>query len=125
MGIVSDQHRLWGEIYSAFEFHRKPRDKDAHSALERVARESLCLSHPICIEVRNCKVWDEELNVDALLSLQLIHKRVAPKRTDGAIVVLVYRGQRVVIDGNNRVNVWSARGQPGPFRAIVIQPREE
>jgi len=40
------------------------------------------------------------------------------------LVLLEVGGRRVVIDGNNRINLWRAERAPGPFEALVIVPNE-
>jgi len=56
--------------------------------------------------------------------LMVYHSRTTPQRDGGSLVILRYCGRNVVIDGNNRVNLWRAQKKPGPFHAIVIEPNE-
>jgi len=49
---------------------------------------------------------------------------LSPLRDGGPLVLLEVGGRRVVIDGNNRINLWRAERAPGPFEALVIVPNE-
>lgn len=39
------------------------------------------------------------------------HNRNVPYSTDGALVMVNYNGQDFLLDGNNRVNFWHAKGE--------------
>ena len=120
---MSPNERLWSRILAALEAHRKPGvDADAQAALERVAAKCLGSVEPIRLNPSTCSVREELLSSAALRDLIVYHPRKSPKRSHGAIVILANLNCRVVIDGNNRVNLWLAEQAPGPFEAIVIVP---
>jgi hypothetical protein len=64
------------------------------------------------------------LNAHQLPKLKRYHERDQPFHLRGPIVVLPYRGDSYVIEGNTRVNAWINRRLRGPFSAIVVQPHE-
>jgi hypothetical protein len=120
---MSPNERLWPRILAAFEAHRKPGvDVNAHAALERVATKCLGSSEPIRLNPSTCSAHEESFSLAALRELVVFHPRKSPQRLRGPIVVLAHLNRRVVIDGNNRVNLWLAEHAPGPFEAIVIVP---
>ena len=56
--------------------------------------------------------------------LRLYHSRAHPYHLNGPIIVLLYEGAKVVIEGNTRVNAWIVRQVEGPFSVIIVEPRE-
>jgi hypothetical protein len=56
--------------------------------------------------------------------LQVYHQRANPYPTNEPVVVLVFRDRKVVIEGNNRVNMWRSESGSGPYPAIVVTPTE-
>lgn len=116
---------LWRRVHVAFEPHRKlPGDIDAQAALERVAKKCLGLAETKPFNVSNSSIREEMMTAEMLDHLIVYHSRTAPLRDGGLLVILRYGGHNVVIDGNNRVNLWRAQKKPGPFHAIVIEPNE-
>ena len=125
LGGMSPDERIWSRILVAFEAHRKRGvDADAQAALERVAAKCLNSAEPIRLNPSNCSVREESLSSAALRDLIVYHPRKSPQWSQGPIVILAARSCRVVIDGNNRVNLWLAEQAPGPFEAIVIVPND-
>ena len=122
---MSEDIELWKRIQAAFEAHCGPGDRHAQDALERVAAKCLHSPQRQALNASNCDVWEENLSSESLAELQVYHSRALPLRSNGPIVVLLYQGHRVVIDGNNRVNAWRVQQAPGPFDAIMIEPRAE
>ena len=120
---MSPNERLWSRILAAFEAHRKPGvDVNANAALERVAGKCQGTSEQIRLNPSTCTAREESLSLAALRELVVFHPRKSPQWSHGPIVVLVHLNRRVVIDGNNRVNLWLAEQAPGPFEAFVIVP---
>ena len=85
-----------------------------------------CLGLPVPqpFNALNCSVREEILDRDSLHQLIRHHSRDEPRHPGGPIVVLLYGGERFVIDGNNRVGEWLEQDIQGPFRAIVVEPKE-
>jgi hypothetical protein len=54
--------------------------------------------------------------------LWVFHEIATPAREVEPIVVLSFRGERYVIDGNKSVNLWRAAPGPQRRRAIIIEP---
>jgi len=86
--------------------------------MDRVAMKCLGVS----FNHKNCTVREESLDNASLKGLVLRHKGTRPSYPGGPIVILLYKGKKYVIDGNNRVNVWIKQKISGPFRAIVVEP---
>ncbi len=121
---MGNSGELWRRIHAAFDAHRQATDKDAQAALERIAAKCLGLASPKPFNRSNSLVREEMMSAALLNDLVRYHERTRPLRPCGPIVVLLHQGRRVVIDGNNRVNMWLAQNAPGPFYAIVIEPSE-
>src|SRR6266850_7625354 len=119
---MDEPAQLWRRIHAAFEAHRKPTDKNAQAALERVAVKCLGLANRQAFNASNCSVREAQLGRQSLLALKVYHERSRPVRGGGTIVLIFYGGSYVVLDGNNRVNQWRAQNAPGPFDAIIIEP---
>lgn len=121
--MTSDQ-RIWQRIHIAFEAHRQqPHDVDAQTAFERVAQKTLGLAKRKVFNSDSCRVHEEDLLLTDLHDLRLYHTRQNPQRSDGPIVIIDTGNDRVVVDGNNRVNTWIAKETPGPFDAIIVTPQ--
>lgn len=119
---MNDATEIWVRIHASFEAHMKITDHASQEVLERIAQKCLGLSHKLAFNSSNCIVREEMLRLAALEELKVYHKRTTPKRCDGPIIIINYDGQGVVIDGNNRVNLWCERQDSGPFHAIIIEP---
>lgn len=118
---MNDAAEIWVWIHAAFEAHMKVSDQTPQEVLERIAQKCLGLPHQLAFNSSNCTVREEMLSLAALEQLKVYHKRTTPKRCDGPIIIINYDGQDVVIDGNNRVNLWCERQDSRLFHAIVIE----
>ena len=105
---MSETDAVWGRVRDAFKAHQIPGiDLTPQMALNRIAAKCIHLS----FDPSNCRVYEESLSTDELRQLVRYHERDDPERDGGSIVVLVYKGQRFVIDGNKRVNKWVKGGK--------------
>jgi len=120
-GVMTDESHLWTQIHTAFEGHRQHTDPDAHTAFERVAQKCLFLSERRAFNSDNCTVVVESLSLEDLNELRVFHNRGNPKGDLAPIVIIEDGEDRVVIDGNNRVNLWRATGIPGSFESIIVR----
>ena len=118
---MTDESHVWIQIHAAFEGHRLHTDPDAQTAFERVAQKCLCLPERRPFNSENCTVVRETLRFEDLNDLRVFHDRGDPKGDLAPIVIIEDGGNRVVIDGNNRVNLWRENGAPGPFEAIIVR----
>ena len=114
---------LWQRILAVFEAHRQPTDSDAQAALNRIAMKCLGLDKPSAFDPDTCTVSLEILEPSDLRSLKTFHRRDRPAREVEPIVVLESDGKRYVVDGNNRVNKWSAQHENVSRSAIVLKLR--
>jgi hypothetical protein len=116
---------LWNRIHRAFDISALARgDSSPQHALERIAQKCLGLAQRSPFNSTNCSVRSEMLTSNDLGSLVLFHAKDRPARDGGPLVLLEFGGRRVVIDGNNRVNLWRTKQAPGPFEALIIVPNE-
>ena len=116
---MSDTDALWKRVDDAFKDHRiRLEDQTPQVNLNRIAAK--------CIGIRfdssNCTVHEEWLSPDELRRLKRFHDDNQPSRDWGSIVVLVYKGERVVIDGNKRVNKWVNEESTVLRSALIIEP---
>ena len=119
---MSDTGELWRRIHKSFKYHRTDTDPDAQAAMDRIAMKCLGLTVPKSFNATNCTVREELLSTTYLRELKLYHQRANPYHLRGPIVVLLYGGAKVVIEGSTRVNAWIERKIKGPFTAIVVEP---
>ena len=116
---MSDTDALWERVRAAFGYHQiKGIDKTPQAALNRIAAKCIHVS----FDPSNCTVHEEFLSLDDLRQLKRYHDKDRPLREDDPIVVLVYQGQRFVIDGNQRVNKWLKEGSTERRSALIIEP---
>jgi len=118
---MCDVKSLWEEIYAAVWPHRMTAtDTTPQAVLNRLAAKVLRTEQRRTFDPSTCLVRQELLSPEALRELQVYHDRKSPKRWDGPIIVLVCKGRRIVVDGNNRVNSWLQAGESHSRRAIII-----
>ena len=122
---MSEIEKLWRRIHESFEHHREATDPDAQAAMDRIATK--CIRSPTrkSFNASNCTVREDLLPANSLRGLRLHHSRANPYHLNGPIIVLLYNQDKVVIEGNNRVNAWIALQFKGPFSMITVEPRED
>jgi len=121
---MNDTGELWRRIHESFEYHREATDPDAQAAMDRIATKCIRSSTRKSFNANNCAVREGLLAATSLHELRLYHSRANPYHLDGPIIVLLYDGAKVVIEGNTRVNAWIARQFEGPFGVIMVEPHE-
>jgi hypothetical protein len=121
---MNDSRELWCRIHESFKYHREATDPDAQAAMDRIATKCIRLSTRKSFNANNCAVREGLLEATSLHELRLYHSRAHPYHLNGPIIVLLYEGAKVVIEGNTRVNAWIAGQYPGPFEVIIVEPRE-
>ena len=118
---MSDADILWRQIHAAFEAHRIPGiDRTPQMAMDRIAAKCIGFS----FSPDNCEVDEEVLSLDNLKQLKRYHKEANPARNDEPIIVLVYDGDRFVIDGNKRVNKWVNDEDATSRRALIVRMKD-
>ncbi len=116
---MSDTDALWKRVHDAFKDHRlRLEDQTPQVNLNRIAAN--CIG--IWFDSLNCTVHEVFLSLDELRQLKRYHDEDQPSRDWGSIVVLVYKGERVVIDGNKRVNKWVSEDSTERRSALIITP---
>jgi hypothetical protein len=121
---MSSADEMWGMVRKSFEYHRRPADPNAQSALDRVAMKCLGLAERKSFHVGNCFIREETLSQEALWELVVYHDRDQPAKMEGPIVVLNYKGRPFVIEGNTRTNAWRKGKYAGPFTALILEPTD-
>jgi hypothetical protein len=122
---MHDGETLWRRIHPSFEYHREATDCDAQTAMDRIASKCIRSSTRKSFNPSNCSVREDSLPASSLQNLKLYHSRANPYHLNGPIIILLYDQERVVIEGNNRVNAWLARQTKGPFSVITVEPHQE
>jgi hypothetical protein len=121
---MNDTEELWRRIHESFEYHREATDPDAQAAMDRIATKCIRSSTRKSFNANNCAVREGLFAATSLHELRLYHSRANPYHLNGPIIILLYDGAKVVIEGNTRVNVWIARQFEGPFGVIMVEPHE-
>lgn len=119
---MSDIDPLWHQAYEAFTWHQHHlSDPTPQMALDRVAWKCIRQS----FNPDTCNIHEERLTLEELKQLELYSKDdAAPHKPDKEpIVVLVYGGQRIVIDGRRRVTRWIKQNDPTLRHALIIEPK--
>ena len=70
-------------------------------------------------------VIEEHWSLGELLAIPPRHPRSRPQFTDPPLIIFRGWGRTELIDGQSRVNRWTAESEGGPHRVLVVQPREE
>ena len=112
---------LWTQVHAAFKEHKVRQTPLVN--LNRIAAKCLGL----WFDSSTCTVREDLLSLDDLKRLKR-YSEDDDRPADGyedeePIVVLVFGGQRIVIDGRRRVTRWIKRNDPTLRRALIIEPK--
>jgi len=130
--LTGNQAQLLEEVKALLIRHARNRGESIEQFFNRQLHERILgrrLGEPMQ-NVRLLRLSDDEVNIlEELWSLEQLkvfpqwHRNENPARTD--VPLIVFRGwDRVfLIDGQSRVNRWSARCDKGPHRVLVIEPQ--
>ena len=117
---------LWKQVYAAFKAHQIPDvDRTPQMAMDRITAKCIGLSSDCWVSFSqdNCNVYEVVLSLDDLKKLTCYHTRSIPLINGDPIILLLYGGDRYVIDGNNRVNKWVKEEDPTPRRALFLKSK--
>jgi hypothetical protein len=118
---------LWQLALAAFKGHAtSPRTPDLQIALNRIAAKCIAKQPaPVAqsFDPSNCSVHERQLLPEQLCELERYHCRSTTENDQEPVVVLLYYGRKIVIDGNTRVNKWCADGDSRLRSVIFITPR--
>lgn len=122
---MSETNILWHQALAAFAPHQlRGIDHTPQMALDRVAVKCLRISLKLFFNSSNCNISQTLLPFSELDKLTRYDKLDAnPHCECEPIVVLVYNGQRYVIDGRRRVTKWLNEDSTKPRLALIIEPR--
>ena len=70
-------------------------------------------------------VLEERWSLGQLLAIPPRHARSRPQFSEPPLIIFRGWGRTELIDGQARVNRWTAESHGGPHRVLVVQPREE
>jgi hypothetical protein len=114
---------LWGQVFDAFDAHRIRGDHTPQMALNRIAGKRIgCIA--VSFDPSTCDIHEEVLPLEGLRRLKRYNEHATDPQWDvEPIVVLVYEGQRFVIDGQRRVTKWLNEGIEQPRAAIIVEPK--
>lgn len=105
------------ELFSLIAWHMHGKDRCGCEALARLVMKACKLAirpDRIAISERTFK----------LKELQKIrgphHDRAKPVDETAPLILFSHRRKLYVIDGQNRLNKWTAERRTGPFRALVV-----
>jgi len=121
------QDELWQRALASFERHStSARPQDLQFALNRIAAK--CIAKQLApvtqsFDPSNCILHEEQLSPAQLCALERYHDRAVTKNDREPVVVLLYQGRRIVVDGNTRVNKWCAAGGLRLRSVIFIESR--
>ena len=111
---------LWKEVYSQLKHHQKPGiDRTPLQALNRVLKKVQFSDTPV-VDPEKAKISLRNLSRDEVASLRPHHKRSLPVRIRWPIVIVRYREESYIVDGNTRVNWWLASSDTDYMDAIEI-----
>jgi len=129
--LIGDQAHLLQEIKALLTWHAGDRES-IEQFFNRQLHERIIgrrLDKPLP-NVRPLRLSDDEVNIleefwsyEQLKVLPRWHKKENPSRTDVPLIVFRGWGGVFLIDGQSRVNRWSATCDKGPHRVLVIEPQ--
>jgi hypothetical protein len=118
---------LWQRALGSFRGHaRSGQTQDLQFALNRIAAKCIAKGPaPVTqsFNPSNCSVYEEQLSPVQLCELERFHDRATTANEQEPVVVLLYQGRKIVIDGNTRVNKWCIEGGSQSRSVIFIKPR--
>lgn len=112
---------LWDEALSLLEFHRKAHDSTAIDVLNRLVSERVSGIRGVRLGPDSCTIREDRWPIERLASAERKHQRDAPRYMIEPVIVVAYAGRTLLIDGNNRVNEWLARGERRTRRVLIME----
>lgn len=105
------------ELFSLISWHMHSKDRCGCEALARLVMKACKLA------IRPDRIAISE-RMFTLKELRKIrgehHSRAKPIDESAPLILFGHRRKLHVIDGQNRLNKWTAERKPGPFRALVV-----
>ena len=110
-------------LFRPFVAPTSPIDHRPGERLNRLVREYFPELTTI-LEETTCKIRFEIVPVSNIRRLEVSHNRAKPERGgQESIIIFSHQGRSVVVDGNNRVNVYLSSNECKPMPAIIIELR--
>jgi len=122
--VADDPIALWAYVHAVLDSDRKPKDRTPQHRLNRLTREFVgdCPN----VDASTFQIRLEKWSTEDFSKVRRHHTREKPRGFDGAVFVVILKGERLLIDGGNRVNVWLRDGDTEIHDVVVIehQPRK-
>ena len=121
--MSDDQQTLWGLVYKTL----KPKATDAspNACLNRLTNERLSGVPCVYLNEKTAVVRRAHWSTEGLSALDRKHKRMHDFEDDRPIVVVEYRGRKILIDGNHRVTRWLTTHAVKRHEVLLITPRDD
>ena len=117
----TDVSKLWDEALSLLDFHRKASDATPVDVVNRLVCERIAGALAVRLGPNTCAIREDYWPIDRLASTERKHQCDTPRHMIEPVIVVEYEGHALLIDGNNRVNEWLARGGNASRRVIVVR----
>ena len=102
----------------------KESDRTPQACLQRLIHERLDPSERVDVTPESCSIREESWGLDRLELLSRKHDRSEPKYEHGPVIVFEHRDDHLLVDGNNRVNLWRNTRAQGLRQVILIRRAE-
>jgi hypothetical protein len=116
----------WRRVYDAFP-NSELGPEASQRKLDRIARKCIiaAIGHsPLeTYSPTTCDVTEQVITREDLNRLLRFHDRAEHKGKTTPMVVVELEGQRIVVEGNSRVNAWVKGTEPASRVALVISPK--
>ena len=129
---MSNKPHLLDELKAVLEPHTRTTGETIEQFFNRQLHERIVdhrLDQPLP-NVRLLQLSDAEVNIleelwstAQLKGFPLWHKKIRPAKTDVPLVVFRGWGKLCLIDGQTRVNLWSAVGNNESHRVLIVEPQ--
>lgn len=123
MTISATQAQLWAQVHAAFPYPSTSVQAEINRIANKCLEPVLGQSPSMRFDPSTCDVVEVMMDLNDLQRLRCYHSRNTPTSDREPIVVVQIGSPQVVIEGNNRVNLWVAAGVGIPKRALVLRVR--
>jgi hypothetical protein len=125
--VAPDARQLWETLERALSYHRtRGRDVTSIDALNRIlAKARSSLDEPSeglpRLSPETCTIRLQRWTTSKLDAIRRgKHQRDRPRCANLPVIVVEYEGREYLIDGQTRINRWTADGNDGPHEVIVL-----
>lgn len=112
---------LWALAYRTLK--PKATDRSPNACLNRLLRERISGRTPPEVNELTATIQKESWTRKQLQELERKHERINDKDDNRPLVVVKYGHQKILIDGNHRVNRWLAARTDSEHEVLLIEIR--